>query len=138
MATRTSTRTAAASGEVTRNRNVAPSATPGSAAAVVTRLGPSLAAAAAFGARRANRHLDRHDEAVKGLAFRQQDLGAVHFAADSFAEERVAHAFDDSPHGGEVDGDLVGKAFVRHRSVANDRSRSSGCQGNAPMLAFSQ
>src|SRR5262249_20617031 len=107
------------------------------AAAVVAWLGPRLAAATAFGASRAYRHLDRHHQAVRSLAPGQQHFGAVHLAADSFAEERVAHAFDDSPHGGEVDGDLVGKALVRHRSFANDRSRSAGCQGNVPMLAFS-
>src|SRR4030095_185995 len=51
-----------------------------------------------------------------------------------FAEKGVAHAVDDTPHGGEVDRNLVRKAFLHRQSSANDRSRSAGCQGDVPMI----
>jgi hypothetical protein len=58
------------------------------------------------------------DESTAGLARRQRDLSVKHgvtFAFHPLAEKRGADAFDDAPHGGEVDGNLVRKALVRHQ-----------------------
>src|SRR4051794_10159001 len=76
---------------------------------------PRFAAAAAGEACHVDGHGERHDEAAERFALRQQHVGPEQIDAVTLAEKRVAHAFDDAPHGGEVDSDLVGKTFVRHQ-----------------------
>src|SRR5262245_40113972 len=86
-----------------------------SAEASFAPIAPRTAAAAARRTDPRHRHVDRHGEAGPGFARRQSKFGSQKIGGGALAEKRVAHAFDGTADGREVDGDLVREALAHPR-----------------------
>jgi len=67
---------------------------------------------------------------VTSLALRDRHLGHNEVIVDAFPKEGIPHPFDDPSDREKIDRGLIRKTFVRHQTLANDRSRSRACQGN--------
>jgi hypothetical protein len=83
-------------------------------AAGIAGLRPCLATAAAHRAGAAHRDVERHHKAMKGFHGGESQLRGQDIAGRSFAEKRVAHAFDDVIDRWKVDRYFVGKAVLGH------------------------
>jgi len=90
IATRTSTRTDEASGDVIRKRNRAPSATRGG---TVTRTGWWSSDSPV-----PRQRWHRHHEAGERLALRERHVGPQDVRVHGLPQEGIAHPFDDAPH----------------------------------------
>ena len=140
----------ARAGDDTRKRRRAPSATPGGTDTrhrmVKTALAacPSRRRRARSRSRRGRRSARRCRASAHRAARRRPPTASRRDRRSSacstasrrctLAEKGVAHALDDGPDARKVDGDLVGKAVVGHRSSGNDRDRLTPCQATGARL----
>src|SRR5215470_11493978 len=97
------------------------------AEALAARLGPGFTASTARRTGAVNGNRERHIEAVMCLPPREREFGGEHIVTRHFAQESVAHAFDDTAGRRKIDRDLVGETILRHDRYDTDGNRR--CQG---------